>query len=51
LAYAHLTAHSEEELAIGQPAPDIIGTTVDGEEIRLSDFLGKVTVIDFWGDW
>ena len=51
LAYAHLTAHSEEELAIGQPAPAIIGTTVDGEEIRLSDFLGKVTVIDFWGDW
>jgi len=51
IAYAHLTAHTEEELAVGQPAPEIIGTTVDGEEIRLTDFLGKVTVIDFWGDW
>jgi hypothetical protein len=51
LAYAHLTAHTEEELAIGQPAPEIVGTNVDGVEMRLSDFLGKVVVIDFWGDW
>jgi hypothetical protein len=51
VAYAHLTAHSAEELAIGQPAPEIVGTNVDGEEMRLSDFLGKVVVIDFWGDW
>ncbi len=41
----------EEELAIGKPAPEIIGANVDGEEMRLSDFLGKVVVIDFWGDW
>ena len=51
MADAFLNAHSEEELAIGRKAPEIIGRTVDGEEIRLSDFLGKVTVIDFWGDW
>jgi hypothetical protein len=51
VAYAHLTAHTEEELAIGQPAPEIIGTDVDGLEMRLSDFLGKVTVFYFWGDW
>jgi hypothetical protein len=51
VAYAHLTAHSEEELAIGQPAPEIIGTDVDGNEMRLSQFLGKVVVLDFWGDW
>jgi len=51
VAYAHLTAHTAEELAIGQPAPEIIGSNVDGEEMRLSQFLGKVVVIDFWGDW
>jgi hypothetical protein len=51
VAYAHLTAHSEEELAIGRPAPEIIGTDVDGNEMRLSQFLGKVVVLDFWGDW
>lgn len=51
MADAHLNAHSEEELAIGQPAPEIVGVNVDGEEMRLSQFLGKVVVIDFWGDW
>jgi len=51
VAYAYLTAHSAEELAIDQPAPEIVGTDVDGNEIRLSQFLGKVVVLDFWGDW
>ena len=51
-----LTGCSQEglagtDLAIGRPAPEIIGANVDGEEMRLSDFLGKVVVIDFWGDW
>jgi len=51
VAYAYLTAHTPEELAIGQPAPDIVGADVDGNELRLSDFQGKVTVFNFWGDW
>ncbi len=51
IANAHLTAYTAEELAVGQPAPEIIAKTAAGEDIRLSDFLGKVTVIDFWGDW
>lgn len=46
-----LTGCSQDDLAIGKPAPEIIGANVDGEEMRLSDFLGKVVVIDFWGDW
>ena len=51
MADALLNAYAEEELAIGQPAPEILGVTADGEEIRLSQFLGRVVVIDFWGDW
>ncbi|MBT8396623.1 MAG: peroxiredoxin family protein [Gemmatimonadetes bacterium] len=51
VAYAHLTAHTPGELAIGQPAPEIIGADVDGNEMRLSDFHGNVTVFYFWGDW
>jgi hypothetical protein len=51
IADAYLNAHSEEELAIGQPAPEIVGEDVDGQPMRLSDFLGKVVVLDFWGDW
>ncbi len=51
VAYAHLTAHTSEELAVGQPAPEIVGADVDGNEMRLSDFKGNVTVFYFWGDW
>ncbi len=32
-------------------APDIIGQDHDGNYIKLSDFKGKVTVIDFWTFW
>jgi len=42
---------STEELAIGQKAPEIFGADVDGNEMKLSDYLGKVIVLDFWGDW
>ena len=38
-------------LQIGQVAPDIVGKDHDGNDIRRSDFEGKVTVLDFWGFW
>jgi hypothetical protein len=38
-------------LAIGQVAPDIEGQDVDGKKFKLSEYAGKVRVIDFWGDW
>lgn len=38
-------------LAIGMTAPDIEGEDVDGKKFKLSDYRGKVVVIDFWGDW
>lgn len=36
---------------IGAQAPEIVISTPDGETIRLSDFRGKVTMIDFWASW
>jgi len=39
------------DLAVGKPAPEIVGKDIDGKEIRLSDYKGKVVVIDFFGDW
>ena len=51
IADALLYPHDPADLEIGMPAPDIVGVTADGEEIRLSDFRGRVVVIDFWGDW
>ncbi len=38
-------------LAIGKVVPDITGEDLDGEEFNLSDYRGKVVVLDFWGDW
>ena len=38
-------------LAIGQEAPDIEGEDVDGVVFKLSDYRGKVILLDFWGDW
>jgi cytochrome oxidase Cu insertion factor (SCO1/SenC/PrrC family) len=32
-------------------APDMEGIDVDGVKFKLSDFRGKVTVVDFWGYW
>jgi hypothetical protein len=36
---------------VGRPAPDIEGEDVDGQKFRLSDYRGKVVVLDFWGNW
>lgn len=38
-------------LSIGKKAPDIAGKDSDGKEFKLSDYQGKVVVIDFWANW
>ena len=38
-------------LRIGKTAPDIEGDDLDGTKFKLSDYRGKVVVLDFWGDW
>ena len=37
-------------LSIGKVAPDIEGEDLDGKSFKLSDYRGKVVVLDFWGD-
>ncbi len=51
LASAQGQAHSPSDLAIGKVAPEISGVDVDGRKFKLSDYRGKVVVLDFWGDW
>lgn len=41
----------EEHLQVGMEAPDINGADVDGVAFKLSDYRGKVVVLDFWGFW
>ncbi|MBI3820596.1 MAG: redoxin domain-containing protein [Planctomycetes bacterium] len=38
-------------LSNGRQAPEIVGKDVDNKEMKLSDFKGKVVVLDFWGYW
>ncbi len=40
-----------DRLQIGMLAPDIEGGDLDGVSFKLSDYRGKVVVLDFWGDW
>jgi AhpC/TSA family protein len=41
----------QEHLQIGKTSPDFEATDQDGQKFRLSDYRGKVVVIDFWGFW
>ncbi len=38
-------------LSVGKTAPDIEGTDQDGVKFKLSDYRGKVVLLDFWGHW
>ena len=38
-------------LAAGATAPDFATVDVAGKEVRLSDFKGKILVLDFWATW
>jgi hypothetical protein len=35
----------------GQPAPETVGADIDGRPFKLSDYRGKVVLLDFWGHW
>ncbi len=35
----------------GSAAPNFEGKTSKGQDIKLSDYLGKVVLIDFWASW
>jgi peroxiredoxin len=35
----------------GDPAPDFTLQTVDGENVTLADFKGKVVMLNFWATW
>ncbi|WP_157665109.1 peroxiredoxin family protein [Mariniblastus fucicola] len=40
-----------QNLSVGKIAPDIEGEDLDGITFKLSDYRGKIVVLDFWGDW
>ncbi len=38
-------------LKAGDLAPGFSGTTVDGKTVNLSDYRGKIVLLDFWATW
>jgi len=40
-----------EGVAMGDRAPDVSGTDLEGVHFKLSDYKGKIVMLDFWGDW
>jgi hypothetical protein len=36
---------------LGKVAPEISGEDIDGKSFKLSDYKGKVVLLDFWGNW
>jgi hypothetical protein len=38
-------------LGLGKPAPEIAGADLTGIPFKLSDYRGKVVLLDFWGYW
>jgi hypothetical protein len=38
-------------IRVGKEAPIISGPDLDQKEFKLSDYRGKVVLLDFWGHW
>ena len=45
------TAHKSKPSAPGNLAPDFTVTDLDGKKLSLSDYKGKVVLLDFWATW
>ena len=45
------TVSVEPKKQIFKPAPDFTLLDIYGEEKKLSDFKGKVVILDFWATW
>lgn len=50
-AMAEALLFEMDNLQIGKTAPDFEVTDENGVKFKLSDYRGKVVVIDFWGNW
>ncbi len=54
LFWAHYQAGNMNDAAaqsVNTEAPDIIATTLDGTQVKLSDLRGKTVFVNFWATW
>ncbi|HZU37597.1 MAG TPA: hypothetical protein VFA18_16875 [Gemmataceae bacterium] len=43
-----LSSSGDPAADLGKPAPDLSGRDLNGRLLRLSDYRGKVVLLDFW---
>jgi len=48
---AEAALYELRNLAVGKLAPEIEGVDLDQVAFKLSDYRGKVVLLDFWGNW
>nr|WP_106784627.1 TlpA disulfide reductase family protein [Lysinibacillus timonensis] len=48
--HSHVINHTEV-VEVQEKAPQFITKTLDGQTVKLSDFLGKKVIINFWATW
>lgn len=48
---APAAAAAPRTLGPGDIAPDFTSLTVDDKEVKLSDFKGRIVILDFWATW
>lgn len=46
-----LQSPQQKRIQINQELPDFEAQTIDGKDVRLSDFKGKVVIVNFWASW
>lgn len=53
IIYAVVSFNNQEEVVLetGQPAPAFTLPTLEGEQFKLSDYKGKVVMVNFWASW
>jgi thiol-disulfide isomerase/thioredoxin len=47
----HFAARLARIEMLGKPVPEIAGVDPDSKKVNLSDYKGKVVLIDFWATW
>ena len=47
--YVNGSPSSEGRAAVGEPAPPIVGTTLDGQTFDLASLRGRPVLVNFWG--